>query len=81
MKSSGLPPLEELGRDLVNVTRWRVVVSLGLPFALVVGYFAFALGGHWLPAFGCMIALSFATYGSVSHDLVHRSLGLPRHLR
>jgi beta-carotene hydroxylase len=27
-----------------------------------------------------MIALSFATYGSVSHDLVHRSLGLPRRL-
>ena len=26
------------------------------------------------------MALSFVTYGSISHDLVHRSLGLPRAL-
>ena len=24
------------------------------------------------------MALTFSTYGSTSHDLVHRSLGLPR---
>jgi beta-carotene hydroxylase len=28
----------------------------------------------------CLVALSFVTYGSVSHDLVHRNLGLPRRI-
>lgn len=73
-----LPPLATLGRDLLAVPRWRVAASLALPFALFAGYWAFAAGGWWVPAVGCVVALSFVTYGSISHDLVHRSLGLPR---
>src|SRR5690606_15964641 len=34
--------------------------------------------GHWALAVGALVALSFVTYGSTSHDLVHRTLGLGR---
>ncbi len=73
-----LPTLAALGRDLLAVPRWRVIVSLASPFGLCGGYFAFAFAGWWAPAVGCVVALSFVTYGSVSHDLVHRALGLSR---
>ena len=73
-----LPTLAELGRDLLTVPWWRVLASLALPFVLFAGYWAFAWSGWWPPAAGCVVALSFVTYASTSHDLVHRSLGLPR---
>lgn len=73
-----LPTIHELGQDLLVVPRWRVAVSLAAPFVLVSGYFLAATTGRWPVAIGCVVALSFLTYGSVSHDLVHRSLGLPR---
>jgi beta-carotene hydroxylase len=72
-----LPTLDELGRDLLDVPRQRVALSLGAPFVLAAGYFAFALAGWWPLAVACVVALSFVTYGSVSHDLVHRALRLP----
>ena len=74
------PTLHELGRDLLHVPAWRVCVSLTAPFVLAVAYFLCALSGLWVLAIGCVVALSFVTYGSISHDLVHRSLGLPRRL-
>jgi beta-carotene hydroxylase len=73
-----LPPLAALGRDLLAVPRWRVAASLAVPFVLFAGYWAFAGCGWWAPAVGCVVALSFVSFGSISHDLVHRSLGLPR---
>jgi beta-carotene hydroxylase len=73
-----LPSLTDLGRDLLAVPRWRIAASLAMPFVLFSGYWAFACSGWWVPAVGCVVALSFVTYGSISHDLVHRSLGLPR---
>jgi beta-carotene hydroxylase len=79
-RSAELPPLDELGRDLLRVPRRRVAAALAAPFALAAGYFALASAGWWFPAVGCVVALSFVTYGSVSHDLVHLSLGLPRRL-
>jgi beta-carotene hydroxylase len=33
-----------------------------------------------LPALACPVLLSFLTYGSISHDLVHRNLRLPKWL-
>lgn len=80
MPTPHLPSLDELGRDLIHVPAWRVALSLVAPFALAAAYCALALTGWWVPAVGCVVALSFVTYGSVSHDLVHRSLGLPRRL-
>ena len=73
-----LPTLAILGGDLLRLPRWRVAGSLASPFALFAGYFVFAFAGYWIPAVCCVVALSFVTFGSVSHDLVHRSLGLSR---
>ncbi|MCI0701496.1 MAG: fatty acid desaturase [Planctomycetia bacterium] len=73
-----LPSLSELGRDLLALPRWRIALSLVTPFALVSAYFGFAFAGVWPVAFGCIVLLSFVTYGSISHDLVHRALGLSR---
>ncbi len=75
---SELPPLRELGPDLLRVARWRRLLTLALPFLWCGAYFAFAVLGWWPAAVFALVALSFVTYGSTSHDLVHRNLGLPR---
>jgi beta-carotene hydroxylase len=54
------------------------MVTLALPFACCGTYFGFALLGWWPAAVLALAALNFVTYGSTSHDLVHRSLGLSR---
>jgi len=51
---------------------------LATPFLLVLLFFAFAGRGLWLGSLGCAVLLSFLTYGSISHDLVHATLRLPR---
>jgi beta-carotene hydroxylase len=76
--SAILPPLGELGYDLLHVGRARAMLSLALPFVWCGAYFAFAALGWWPAAVFALVGLSFVTYGSVSHDLVHHSLGLPR---
>ena len=78
MSCRELPSLDELGRDLLRVAGWRKVVSLAVPFLLFAAFFMLAARGHWWLALACPVAISFLTYGSVSHDLVHRTLGLPR---
>ena len=75
-----LPSLRELGLDLVRVTPRRRVLTMALPFLWAGAYFGFALLGWWPLAVFSLIALSFFTYGSTSHDLVHRNLGLPQRL-
>lgn len=75
-----LPALDEMGRDLLEVPAWRRALSLGAPFALAVAFFAFAHRGHWIAALACPVLMSFLTYGSISHDLVHRNLRLPHML-
>ena len=75
-----LPALVELGADLLVTTRARRLVTLGLPFLAMAAYVAFALMGWWPAAVLAVMALSFVTYGSTSHDLVHRNLGFPRRL-
>jgi beta-carotene hydroxylase len=75
-----LPLLNELGRDLLQVSRLPVYLSLLFPFALTLGFFSFSLVGWWLLALLCPVLLSFFTYASISHDLVHRTLGIPKAL-
>jgi beta-carotene hydroxylase len=70
------PLLSELGLDLVRLTRRQKFTVIALPFILCGTYFAFAFLGWWPPAVLALVGLSFFTYGSTSHDLVHRSLGL-----
>ena len=72
-----VPPLRELGHDLIALTRRQRVIAVALPFACAAGYFALAAVGRWPAAVLALVALSFFTYGSTSHDLVHRSMGLP----
>lgn len=78
MRNIPLPTLNELGRDLQVVSLWRVGLSLASPFVLFASYFLFAAMEVWPVAVGCVVALSFVSFGSVSHDLVHRSLGLSK---
>jgi beta-carotene hydroxylase len=75
-----LPSLNEIGRDLLVVPRWRLALTLTTPFALTALFFVFAARQWWIAALACPVLLSFLTYGSISHDLVHRNLGLPRRL-
>jgi beta-carotene hydroxylase len=74
------PSLNEIGRDLLVVPRWRLALTLSTPFALTALFFVFAVRQWWIAALACPVLLSFLTYGSISHDLVHRNLGLPRWL-
>ena len=78
-KSGGaVPSLRELGPDLLRVTGRQRLTALALPFACCGAYWGFAALGWWPAAVLALAALSFFTYGSTSHDLVHRNLGLPR---
>lgn len=75
-----MPTLGQLGHDLLSIPAWRktLTLSLPLPFVWCGGYFCCALNGWWVLAVLALVALSFVTYGSISHDLVHRNLRLPR---
>lgn len=72
------PKLADLGSDLLQVSRRRVAWSLLLPFAACTAYWILAASGWWLPAVVSLMVLSFSSYGSTSHDLVHGTLGLNR---
>ncbi len=74
-----LPTLSQLGGDLLHVTPGRLFVTLALPFVAMGCYTLFALLGWWPLAVVSVMVLSFVTYGSSSHDLVHRTLHLPHH--
>ena len=72
-----MPGLKELGEDLLCVSRGRRLVTLALPFAAMGCYAFFAWMKLWPLAVLSVAALCFITYGSTSHDLVHRTLRLP----
>jgi beta-carotene hydroxylase len=65
---------------LTRLTWRQRAWTIALPFGCSGLYFACAAAGWWVPAVMAVVALSFVTYGSTSHDLVHRSLSLPRWL-
>ena len=73
-----LPELSKLAPELAGITRFQRIFSLALPFSFSAAYFLFATLRWWPLAVLSLIALSFVTYGSISHDLVHRNLGLRR---
>jgi beta-carotene hydroxylase len=75
-----MPPLSELGLDLVRLSRRQRFTVLAVPIIFCGSYFVFAALGWWPAAVLALVGLSFFTYGSTSHDLVHRSLGLPARL-
>lgn len=69
-----------MGLDLLKQGRAQQMAALGLPFILCGSYFLFASLDMLPPALLCAIALSFVTYASTSHDLVHGNLGLGKGL-
>lgn len=73
-----VPALAELGSDLLRTSPARRVMTVVTPFACVAAYLLFAHYRLWPLAVVTLMYLSFVTYGSISHDLVHRTLGLPR---
>ena len=73
-----LPSIESLGTDLLQINFVQQVTTLCIPFACISAYALSAYTHHWVLAVLCLVYLSFVTYGSISHDLVHRTLGLPR---
>jgi beta-carotene hydroxylase len=74
----GLPSLRELGPDLQQITPFQRLRALTLPFIWCGAYFVFAVMGWWPLAILALVGLSFVTYGSTSHDLVHGNLGLSK---
>jgi beta-carotene hydroxylase len=78
--SEKLPPLEWLGHDLLVIPGWRRALSLLLPFLLAVGFFVLWANGSRISPMMCAGLITFFTYGSISHDLVHGTLRLPRTL-
>lgn len=73
-----VPPLQMLGVDLLWITPFQRTLTLAAPFLCVAAYFWCAANGWWFTAVLAVVSLSFVTYGSTSHDLVHGNLGLPR---
>src|SRR5438132_755404 len=72
------PPLADLGLDLLQINHFQRVMAVITPFVLVGLYITFAHFRLWSLAVLTLMYLSFVTYGSTSHDLVHRTLGLSR---
>lgn len=72
------PSLHQIAPELFRLSTSRRVFTLLIPFLYATLYFVFAGFSWWPFAVFSLVALSFVTYGSISHDLVHRNLGLPR---
>jgi beta-carotene hydroxylase len=73
-----IPALHKLDANLLHISEFRRVLTLLLPFFYVALYFISACLKWWPVAILSLICLSFVTYGSISHDLVHRNLGLQK---
>lgn len=70
------PTLKELGDDLRILSRGQLASTLLIPFIFLILYFVLATTGYWVLAILFTMGLSFTTYGSTSHDLVHENLRL-----
>jgi beta-carotene hydroxylase len=70
-----IPRLEELGRDLLRTTRRQRWAACARPFAGLAAYAVAAyLGWWWLTPL--LVFLVFVAVVTVTHDVVHGSLGL-----
>lgn len=74
------PSIKDLGFDLLRLSSFQLAATLGVPVVFFVFYFVFASLQIWPLAILCTMGLSFATYGSTSHDLVHENLRINRKL-
>jgi beta-carotene hydroxylase len=72
------PTLKDLGYDLLDLSGFQLILTLAAPPFFFLLYWLFAALGYWPAAILCTMALSFSTYGSTSHDLVHENLKIPK---
>jgi fatty acid desaturase len=72
-----LPPLADLGAELVGTSRRRRILILARLFAYLAGYAVSAGTGHWVIALATLFLLVVAVV-STMHDVVHGVLGLRR---
>ncbi|HEX4713732.1 MAG TPA: hypothetical protein VH164_02270, partial [Ktedonobacteraceae bacterium] len=72
-----IPKLDELGTDLLVTTPWQRRIALARPF-IGVALYTLAAYVHlwWLTPF--IVFLTFVAVVTVTHDVVHRSLGMKR---
>ena len=61
------------GNNLCASAGVAAIHRLAVPFLAMAGYVLFAWYRSWSLAIASVMILSFATYGSTSHDLVHRT--------
>jgi beta-carotene hydroxylase len=73
----GLPPLAQLGNDLVGTSRRRRRLILARPFVYLLAYALAAGTRHWILALAALFLLVVAVV-STMHDVVHGVLGLRR---
>jgi beta-carotene hydroxylase len=72
------PTISDLGTDLLHLTCWQATRAIAFPFIAFGAFWIFAILQFWIPAVGSLMILSFVTYGSTSHDLVHGNLRFKR---
>lgn len=72
------PRIQELGGDaLLKVSPVQIFLAVIAPFFFTTAYFIFAAMDLYPAAILMLVLLSYFSYGSVSHDLVHRAYRLP----
>ncbi len=73
-----LPTFGEITSGLCPLSTWDRFSVIFIPLATIAAYFLFAMNGLYLGAFLALVYLSFNTYGSCCHDLVHCNFGWSR---
>lgn len=74
-KRLGLPPLSELGSDLLTTSPWTRLVVLTRPFLIAAAYVVLFQLGLW-PVAILVIPFIYLTGGAALHDLCHKALGV-----
>lgn len=80
MNYDSQPTIKELGLDLMVLPKWKLGLTIVEPLIFFVLYIALAFNGAFAAATLAVVAMSYFTYGSTSHDLVHNNLRLKRGL-
>lgn len=75
---NNLPSFESLKSELPPITTWEKWSVVLIPLMTITAYFVFASLRWYVPALLTLVYLSFATYGSCCHDLVHGNIGISR---
>ena len=71
-----LPPIKELGLDLLSITGFQKTWTILKPFLFFICYFISAYYNLWILAVLSVLFILFTTYVSTTHDLIHKNLGL-----